>query len=103
MQRPCGGIGIDRVVDGKDRHPALLCQGALFLKPALVLAPSMHKNAKPDPVRRKLCQAAHHRVQIGGRGFNQTQLFVAIGVAICDGFFMRVGFFGGRLRQYDQQ
>ena len=103
MQRPCGGIGIERVVDGKDRHPALPGKRALFLKPAPVLAPPMHHYAKPDPVRRKLFQAAHHRVQIGGCGFNQTQLFVAIGVAICDGFFMRVGFFGGRLRQYDEQ
>ena len=103
MQRPCGAIGIERVVDCKDWHAALPGQGALFLKPALVLAPSMHQNAKPDPVRRKLFQAAHYRVQIGGCGFNQPKLCVAIGVAICDGIFMRVGFFGGRLRQYDEQ
>ena len=63
----------------------------------------MHHYAKPDPVRRKLCQAAHYRIQIGRCGFNQPQFLVAIGVAICDGLFMRVGFFGGRLRQYDEQ
>ena len=103
MQRPCGSIGIKRVVDCKYGHPAFLGQGALLLKPPPILSPSMHCYAKPDPVRRKLFQPAHYRIQIGRCGFHQTQFLVTIGVAICDGLFMRVGLFGGRLRQYDQQ
>jgi hypothetical protein len=63
----------------------------------------MHTDAKPDPVWRKLFEPAQYVVQTCGRGFHQAQFLAAIGMVICDGFFMRVGLFCGRLRQYDQE
>ena len=54
MQWPRRHIGIERIIDRKDRHIALLGARALLLKPASVLAAAMHTDAKPDPVRRKL-------------------------------------------------
>ena len=103
MQWPRRYIGIERIIDRKDRHIALLGARALLLKPALVLASAMHHYAKPDPVRRKLFQAEHYLVQIGRRGFHQAQFLAAIGMAIFHWVFVGVGLFCGRLRQYDQQ
>ena len=54
MQWPRRHIGIERIIDRKDRHIALLGARALLLKPAPVLASAMHTDAKPDPVWRKL-------------------------------------------------
>ena len=103
MQWPRRHIGIERIIDRKDRHIALLGARALFLKPASVLAASMHIDAKPDTVRRKLFQPEHYLVQIGRRGFHQAQFLAAIGMVIFHRIFVGVGLFCGRLRQYDQE
>ena len=101
MQWPRRYIGIERIIDRKDRHIALLGARALFLKPASVPASAVHTDAKPDPVRRKLFQPEHYLVQTCGRGFHQAQFLAAIGMVIFHWFFVGVGLFGGRLRQYD--
>ena len=103
MQWPRGSIGVKRVVDRKDRDVALLCECAVLLKRASVLAVAVHRYAKPDPIRCKSCQTSQYIVQPTRRWLHQTQFLAAIGMTIFHGLFVRVGLFGSRMRQYDQQ